>query len=142
MKKTRALAAVTALTIGAAAAWAQLALKPGQYHVQLETTLPGAQPMTQEDTDCLSPDDAKDIVKAMMRELASAESCTANNIRTNGNTLTFEAACDVQGAHVTSSAELTITGDDAYTAIMKIGASGAAMTMKITGKWVGATCTQ
>jgi len=141
MKTTRALAALAALSLFAAVAWAQLALKPGQYRVLLETTLPGAPPMSQEDKDCLSPDDAKDIVKAMMRELASAESCTANNIKTNGNKLTFEAACDVQGAHITSNAELTISGDDAYTAIMTIGSAGAPMTMKITGKWVAATCT-
>jgi len=143
MKKSRALIAFAALAAASTAAWAQLALRPGQYKVTLEMTLPGAPgPATQDDTDCLSPEDAKDLVKAMMRELASAESCTANNIKTTGNKLTFDAACNVEGNVVTSKAELTLTGNDAYTAVMTVGTGGVNTTMKITGKWVSETCTQ
>jgi Protein of unknown function (DUF3617) len=129
------------IALAAATAWAQLALRPGKYDVKLEVSLAGAPlPMTQQDSDCLSPEDAQDLVKAMLRELATAQNCTASNIKTAGNKLTFDAACDVEGAHITSSTELTLQSDTAYTAVMKVATPGFDTIMKITGKWAGESC--
>jgi hypothetical protein len=135
------LATASLVAVGAATAWAQLALRPGKYDVTLEVSLPGAPlPMSQHDVDCLSPEDAKDLVKAMLRELATAQSCSANNIETAGNKLTFDAACVVEGAQVKSSTELTLRSDTAYTAVMTVATPGVNTIMKITGKWVGESC--
>ena len=141
----RALAAVAAallIALGAATAWAQLALRPGKYDVKLEVSLAGASlPMAQQDSDCLSAEDAKDLVKAMLRELATAQTCTASNINTAGNTLTFDAACDVEGARITSSTQLTLHSDTAYTAVMRVATPGVNTIMTITGEWAGESCT-
>jgi hypothetical protein len=127
--------------LGAATAWAQLALRPGKWDVKLEVSMAGLPlPMSQQDADCLSPEDAKDLVKAMLRELATAQSCTADNIKTSGNRLPFDAACDVEGAHVTSSTELTLHSDTDYTAVMTVATPGFDTVMKITGKWAGESC--
>jgi hypothetical protein len=129
--------------IAATAAWAQLALRPGQYNVTMELTLPGAPSAgAQQDTDCLSPEDAKDLVKAMMRELANEQSCTASNVKTSGNTLTFDAACSVEGNVVSANTELTIKSETSYAAVMQVNAAGVSTTLKITGQWAGATCTE
>lgn len=139
----KALVTAALLALAATAAWAQLALRPGKYNVTMELTLPGA-PVSdaQEDTDCLSPDDAKDLVKAMMRELSTAQSCTASNVRTTGNKLTFDAACTLDGNVVSANTELTIKNDTSYAAVMKVDAAGVSTTLKIAGQWVGATCTE
>jgi uncharacterized protein DUF3617 len=140
--KRAGIAIVLVLALGAATAWAQLALRPGKYDVKLEVTMAGLPlPMSQEDVDCLSPDDAMDLVKAMLRELATAQSCTASNIKQTGNKLTFDAACVVEGAQVTSSTELTLQSETAYTAVMTVKTSGLDTVMKITGKWAGEACT-
>jgi hypothetical protein len=137
------LAAVALLALAATAAWAQLALRPGKYNVRMEVTLPGAPTAaTQDDTDCLSPDDAKDLVKAMMRELSTEQSCTASNVKTTGNKLTFDAACTVAGNVVSANTELTIPNDTSYAAVMKIDTAGVSTTVKIAGQWAGATCTE
>ena len=143
MRAKQILAAIALLALAATAAWAQLALRPGKYNVTMELTLPGA-PIsnTQEDTDCLTPEDAKDLVKAMMRELTSESSCSASNVKQAGNKLTFDAACTIQGNVVSSATELTITSDTAYTAVMQVNAAGVNTQLKIAGKWAGATCTE
>jgi len=143
MRAKPILAAIALLALAATAAWAQLALRPGKYNVTMELTLPGA-PIsnTQEDTDCLTPEDAKDLVKAMMRELTSESSCSASNVKQAGNKLTFDAACTIQGNVVSSATELTITSDTAYTAVMQVNAAGVNTQLKIAGKWAGATCTE
>jgi hypothetical protein len=143
MRSKTLLAAGSLLGLAAAAAWAQLALRPGQYNVTMELTLPGAPtPDAQQDTDCLSPDDAKDLVKAMMRELAAEQSCAASNVATTGNTLKFDATCTVDGNVVSANTELTVKSDTSYSAVMQVNAAGVSTTLKLAGQWVGATCTQ
>jgi hypothetical protein len=135
-------AAGSLLALAASAVWAQLALRPGQYNVTMELTLPGAPAsVPQQDTDCLSPDDAKDLVKAMLRELSTEQSCSASNVKATGNTLTFDAACTVEGNVVSANTELTIESDTSYAAVMQVRAAGVSTTLRITGEWVGATCT-
>jgi hypothetical protein len=143
MRANKILVALLLLALAATAAWAQLALRPGKYNVTMELTLPGA-PIsnTQEDTDCLSADDAKDLVKAMMRELTSEQSCTASNVKTAGNKLTFDASCTMQGAVVSANTELTIKSDTSYAAVMKLSGAGMNTTLKISGEWAGATCAE
>src|SRR5687767_11298406 len=97
MRVNKLLAAGSLLALVTTAAWAQLALRPGKYNVTMNLTLPGApSSSTQEDTDCLSAADAKDLVKAMMRELSDEPSCTASNVKTAGSKLTFDAACTIE----------------------------------------------
>jgi hypothetical protein len=142
MRVKTVAAAGLVLAFAATAAWAQLSLKPGKYNITIELTLPGVPIGTkQEDTDCLSADDAKDLVKAMMRELSTERSCSASNVATTGNKLTFDAACNVQGNAVSASTELTISSPTSYDALMHLNAAGVSTTMKITGEWAGAACT-
>jgi hypothetical protein len=139
--RTRGILAVGAvLALAATAAWAQLALRPGKYNVTMELTLPGAPANSQEDTDCLSAEDAKDLVKAMMRELSSEQSCSASNVKTAGKKLTFDASCNMQGNVVSASTELTINNETSYDAVMKVNAAGVSTLLKLKGQWAGATC--
>jgi hypothetical protein len=136
------VAAGVVLGLAASTAWAQLTLRPGQYDVKLELSLPGV-PISnaQQDTDCLSADDAKDLVKAMLRELAAETTCTASNVKTAGKTLTFDAACTLEGNSVTAKTELVVQSDTAYVANMLLNAAGVSTQLKITGRWASATCT-
>jgi hypothetical protein len=87
-------------------------------------------------------EDAKDLVKAMMRELSDEPSCTASNVKTAGSKLTFDAACTVEGNVVSANADLTIKSDTSYDAVRKVNAGGVNSTLKIAAQWVGATCTE
>jgi hypothetical protein len=135
--------AAALLGLAATAAWGQLALRPGKYDVMLEITLPGSPAASvQKETDCLSAEDAKDLVRAMLRELAAEQTCSASNVKTTGNRLTFDAACAVQGVVISATGDLTIKSDTSYDALMKVGAAGVDTTLKIAGRWVGAECTE
>jgi hypothetical protein len=142
MKKT-IVALASLLALAATAAWAQLALRAGKYDIKIELTVPGL-PLgnSQQDTDCLSAADAKDLVSAMMRELSAQPGCTASNVKSIGNKLTFDASCSVQGTVVAANAELTLHGETAYDALINVNAGGIPTTLKIHGQWVEGACTE
>jgi uncharacterized protein DUF3617 len=131
------------LAIVATAAWAQLSVRPGQYQVSLEMQLPGSpQPTTAETFDCLAPEDAQDLAKAMLRELANESACTASNQQTAGNKLSFDVACAVEGQQVKSTIAVTVVSAESYSAVMDVEvAPGTKVSTRMIGKWVGAVCT-
>jgi uncharacterized protein DUF3617 len=142
MNSTKGLVVAAVAATAFATSWAQVSVKPGQYRVTLEMNLPGApQPTKHEAFDCISAEDAKDLAKAVLRELATEDSCTSNNVKTAGNKITFDVTCDIEGTPATSSTELTV-GADSYSAVMKMTLGGAVTTTKMDGQWVAATCTE
>jgi hypothetical protein len=133
-------AAVSLLFLASAAAWAQLVLRPGRYDVTMEVALPGIAPSVQQVTDCLTAEDAKDLVKAMLREIPGEHSCSASNVATTSNRLMFDAACTVQGYAASAKTEVVVRSDTSYDAVMKVTAAGVTTGLKLTGRWAGATC--
>ncbi len=125
----------------AAAAWAQLTVKPGEYQVAVELQLPGAPaPNTMQTLDCIAAEDAADLSKAMLRELATEDTCTSSNLQTIGNKMSFDVLCTVEGEAVKSTLVVTVTSPESYSAVMDINVEGAVISTRMTGTWVGATC--
>jgi hypothetical protein len=131
-----------AVTIGiAAAASAQIALRPGQYEVTAEMQLPGAPaPMKVTDTDCITPEEASDLPRLMMQENDSAESCKVSNVQMTGNKITFDTMCEMAGGSTTGRSEMTFAADS-FTGTMSMQMGAQTVTSKLSGKWVRATCT-
>jgi hypothetical protein len=130
------------LTALAAVAWAQLSVKPGQYEVNIEMQLPGAPaPQSMQTADCLAPEDAQDLAKAILRELAGDSSCSASNQQTTGNKLSLDVTCTVDGRQVTSTVVVTVLSSESYSAVMDVNLQpGVVMSTRMTGKWSSAQC--
>jgi hypothetical protein len=132
-------AGLLALGVGTLA-WAQLAVRPGQYHVVVAFTLPGeSEPLIEEDSDCLSAAEAADVAKAMMTAVGEDGTCKQTRVETSGNKISFDFECAVAGELQRSSAEILI-GDNAFTMTSTTDMGGAAFGIKADAKWVGETC--
>ena len=140
----RFLAAGALLALAATAAWAQLALRPGKYNVTMELTLPGApisdtagryglpEPRGRERS--RQGDDARALVRTELLG-KQREDRPATSSRSTPPAPSKATSCP----RVT---ELTIKSDTSYAAVMQVNAAGVNTTLKITGEWAGATCTE
>ena len=136
MNRNRILGAGLLLALAATAAWAQLSVKPGEYDVSIEMQLPGA-PAPQR----MQAEDAQDLAKAMLRELAGESSCSASNQQTTGNKLSFDVSCALEGRQVKSTIVVTVLSSESYSAVMDVNLEpGVVMSTRMTGKWVSAQC--
>lgn len=142
MNRNRILGAGLLLALAATAAWAQLSVKPGEYDVSIEMQLPGAPaPQRMQAADCLAAEDAQDLAKAMLRELAGESSCSASNQQTTGNKLSFDVSCALEGRQVKSTIVVTVLSSESYSAVMDVNLEpGVVMSTRMTGKWVSAQC--
>jgi hypothetical protein len=91
--------------------------------------------------DCLAAEDAQDLAKAMLRELANESSCSASNQQTSGNKLSFDVTCAVEGAQVKSTIVVTVLSPESYSAVMDVNVEpGVVVSTRMTGKWSSAQC--
>jgi len=101
-------------------------------------------------TDCLTPADAKDIVKtaqANMKESMKdqAQQCSKLDIKENGNVILFEMKCgDPKQGTVEASMVMTVHSLQSTSSVIKstIGTGGQPIvsTMKTESKWISASC--
>ena len=121
--------------------WAQLSVRPGQYQVVVEFTLPGeSEPLIEEDSDCLSAAEAADVAKAMMTAVGADGTCKQTRVETSGNKISFDFECAVAGEVQRSSAEILV-GDRSFTMTSTTEMeSGVAIGIKADAEWVGETC--
>ncbi|MEA2084045.1 MAG: DUF3617 domain-containing protein [Thermodesulfobacteriota bacterium] len=112
---------------------------PGKYEITSKVEMAGmpgmmpAQTMTQ----CITSQDP------IPKSEASGSGCTINNMRQNGNTVTWDMECEQQGQKLTSEGEMVYSGDTFEgTITTKMGAEAGNMviTTKITGTRIG-NCT-
>jgi hypothetical protein len=109
-------------------------LRPGLYERTLETEAGGATGK-HKDTLCLSPADAKDIVKTIAA--AGAETnCKVSDVKTAAGKLTFKMTCKDKGGNSTYSNEVTY-GPDWYTNVSKGKTKEGNVSSKVAATRVG-----
>jgi len=88
---------IVAAVLPARPVWA-LELQPGLWQDTETGTLNGKPMNPKVSTDCMSPDDAKDPVKAAQAMLKQQRSqCSKANVRQNGSVILFELKCGKPG---------------------------------------------
>ena len=122
---------------------AAIELEPGLWQ-DTETGTENGQPTKpQVTTDCMTPEDAKDPVKALMAERAQAGQCKTFDVKPSGNTVTYTMQCG-DGKQMSFDIAGTVTFIDRknYTGTLKstILFAGQKMTSDktIVSKWIGA----
>lgn len=127
-------------------AFAAVELEPGLWQ-DTETGTENGQPVKEQvTTDCMTPEDAKDPVKALMAERAQqAGQCKTFDVKPSGNTVTFTMQCgDAKQMSFDIAGTMTFIGRKHYTGMMKstVIFAGQKMTSdkKIESKWLAAAC--
>jgi hypothetical protein len=136
------IAAAVASVTSAVAAWTQtVSVRPGRYETSVEMQMTGAPPMKMKNFDCLSAEEAGDLVKAMNQELAKqGQTCKLSNMKMSPGKVTYDATCQLEAGSATAASEMVYSTDTFSLAVTMKMPNGATMTMKSNGKWIGATC--
>jgi hypothetical protein len=127
------IVAIALATCGRAEA--QVSLQPGLYERVLETEADGAKGQSK-DTLCISPADAKDIMKTLATSGAETN-CKVSDVKTpSGGKLTFKMTCKDSDGTSTYTNEVTY-GPDSYTNVSKGKTKHGAVLSKVTAKRTG-----
>ena len=134
LKKTFTIS-ILCLSLIALPAWG-LDLKAGKYEITSIVEMPGMPggmpPQTV--TQCMTKQDP------VPNTSADAQGCKITNMKTKGNTVTYEMECTQQGMTMKGSGKMIYKGDTFEgTNKMSMGpaAGGMTVTTKITGKRIG-----
>ena len=129
------IAGVALMLAAGAQVEAQVSLRPGLYERTLETEADGAAGK-HKDTLCISPEDAKDMVKTIAA--AGAEtSCKVSDVKTAaGGRLTFKMTCKDDDGTSSYSNDVTY-GPDWYTNVSKGKTSHGDVTSRVNAKRIG-----
>lgn len=123
-------------------AHAAIELEPGQWQ-DTETGTENGQPAkAQVTTECMTPEDAKDPVKALMAERAQAGQCKTFDVKPSGNTVTYTMQCgDEKQMSFDIAGTLTFVDRKHYAGTLKstVIFAGQKITSdkKIESKWLG-----
>lgn len=129
--KSLACLAIASATIATAQT-----LQPGDYEITFELQLPGTtEPTLATATQCLAPEDARDLRAILTEAMGSHEDCTYSNLTTEGNKTSWDAVCDDTSSHT----ELTHNGD-AFTAVVTTKIDGETFVANMRARRVSATC--
>lgn len=141
-KNTRSLAAASILLAVTAAAWAQqFSLRAGEYETTVEMALPGEPaPMSFTALSCITPEEAKDVQKALVKTLAEHGECEISNVRNSARRLDFDMACVEDGQRTAIKVETTLSGADTYEQVATTTLGRDVITMKTKAKWRSANC--
>ncbi|MGJ3257430.1 MAG: DUF3617 domain-containing protein [Alcanivorax sp.] len=116
-------------------------LKPGLW--QINTTMEGdnlpPQMRAHTQQDCLSADQAEDVVTALRKDW-NTEGCDLGNVDRSGEDLTWEASCNQNGMQSTMKGSVTLHSDTQYTSIIDMTMPGNKMVSTSEGEWVSADC--
>ncbi len=130
-----AVSAAIIFVAASALAPAQNRLRPGLYEVTVEMTFTRKPKLAMKAADCLTAEVLKDLTK-LLASAADEEECKVSGLVTVGDRMTFTSTCTVDGAAVTSRAELNY-GVDSYSGVMTTKADGEVITTKMSGKRIG-----
>ena len=127
---------VVAITLATCAkAEAQGSLRPGLYERVFETEAAGATGK-HKDTLCMTPEDAKDVVKTMAAAGAEAN-CKVSDVKTAaGGKLTFKMTCKDEGGTSTYNNDISF-GPDWYTNVSKGKTKEGDVSSKVNAKRIG-----
>ena len=141
---SRALAVAFAVCLFAAApGFAAIDLEPGEWQDTESGTENGQPAKTEVTSSCVTPEDAKDPVKALMAERTQqAGQCKTFDVKADGNTVTFTMQCgDAKQMSFDIAGTMTFMDRKHYTGAMKstVVFGGQKMTSdkKIVSQWIG-----
>ena len=132
MKRT-IIAALGAMLLLPAGAFAADSIREGYWEVTSQTEMPGMPMKIPASTikHCYTKEDVKDQKKVIARD----KNCTMTDYKVVGNKVTWAMKCTGQSAG-TFNGE-TIFSSDAYSSTMKMKSQGQNMTVKVKGKRIG-----
>jgi hypothetical protein len=114
---------------------AQVSLRPGLYERVIEVDAAGSTGQTK-DTLCLSPEEAKDVVKTIATA-GKETNCKVSDVKTaTGGKLTFNVSCKDEGGVTTTTNDVTY-GPDWYTNVSKGKSPAGPISQKVSAKRVG-----
>ena len=137
------IAALAALYLLAAPAYAAIELEPGMWQ-DTETGTEDGKPLKPDvSTDCMTPEEAKDPLKGLAAMSDIGEQCKTKDVKQSGNTVTLVVQC---GGPNRMSADMTTTytfvDRKHYTGTIKstVTMAGKQITFdkKVDSKWIGA----
>jgi len=127
--------AIVALALLAATPASSQTLRPGRYEVTGEVDMGGRSMKIPPSQDCITAEMVNDLTKVGAGD-QGLESCTVSNVKSTGNTVSFETACDLDGERIASTTELTF-GADWYKTRIKREFDGRTTSISSTAKRVG-----
>lgn len=140
----RTAACVAAVWLFAVPAFAAVELEPGLWQDTESGTENGKPAKTEVSTTCLSPEEAKNPVKSIMKD-AEGKTCEKLEAKENGNVVTVVMRCgDAKEMRIEIDMVINFQSSRAYTGKMKslVVFAGQKMTTDktIESKWLSATC--
>jgi Protein of unknown function (DUF3617) len=118
---------------------AQVSLRPGLYERVMSVDVAGSTGQNK-DTICMTPEDAKDVVKAIATAGKETD-CKVSDVKTApGGKLTFNVTCK-EGGSVTTIANDVTYGPDWYITVSKGKSEAGAISQKVSAKRIG-ECTK
>ena len=112
-----------------------MSLRPGLYERVFDTEVAGAT-ARHKDNFCMTPEDAKDVVK-MLAAAAEETNCKVSNVKTAaGGRLTFALSCKDGGSLSTYTHDVTY-GPDWYTNVTKGKTAHGAIASKVNARRTG-----
>lgn len=110
--------------------------KEGKWEITTKMTMPGMPmempPFTH--TQCMT---REDFVPENTQPQQGGGNCEPVNVKTSGNTVTWSMKCkNEDGSVVTGNGTMTYK-NDSFSGSMKMNQNGMAMTLKMTGKYIG-----
>jgi hypothetical protein len=135
-------AAGLAVAFTASLAAQTVSIRPGSYDTIAELGFadPRSGLRKVKGSDCITPEEARDLVKAFGKEIAAAGGgCRMSNVTKSGNTLAFDTSCRVEGEVHSGRTEVTY-GADWFTLTVTMTLDGKKTTTRTSAKWAGAQC--
>ncbi|HEY7290182.1 MAG TPA: DUF3617 family protein [Vicinamibacterales bacterium] len=139
--------AIAAALVPALLAAATSPLKPGEYELTTQFSVPGRPKMPEQtDRHCYTAAQLEELAKVMGGGRGTNQSCKVVDSKTTGSKLTFTTECvRPSGPPVTMVGDVTFTSSESYHAIMTMKAAvdgngsspRVAGTFDITGKRIG-----
>lgn len=138
--KTKLVAVLALLALGATMVIAQGGLRPGRWETSVQMEMAGSpvQMPAMKSTRCVTPEEAKDPASLQSGPpggRGGKSDCKASDQKISGNTLTWKMTCTSPQA-MTGTGEMTFA-EDTYTGAMKMTTPQGAMSMKMEGKRLG-----
>jgi hypothetical protein len=124
---------------------AAIELEPGLWQDTATTVTDGKSGAPDVNNSCLSPEEARDPIKTIMKD-TEGQQCDTRNVRQNGNTVTVEMKCTDPGQKVSMAIDMTINVVDPrhYNGTIKslvvFKGQKIATEAAIDAKWMSAAC--
>lgn len=135
---------VTAAFIGAPAMCAALEIEPGEWLSNETSSIDGKTGQPEQSTDCVTPEDARDPVKALTSmQNETGGKCQVYDVKERGSIVSFVMKCAESGSgSIDMQAAFTFENSRHYTgsitSVMLLGSQKIVSSMTVDAKWVGA----